>query len=149
MAIQDTLPAQARGTTAPTATLTPQLDNAVDPSRDMSADTPGDADARESGQAPGTATATTTAAAAVLTPRQQRMLVFEREWWRYAASRDDAIRAEFEVKPARYERELDALIDDDRALTVDPMLVKRLRRMRAARQRAQGSGLRRTGSTGR
>lgn len=73
---------------------------------------------------------------ATLSERELDMLVFEREWWRYAASRGDAIREHFGTDPARHDRDLDALIDDRRAMAVDPMLVKRLKRMRAARRRA-------------
>lgn len=74
-----------------------------------------------------------------LTAGERDMLVFEREWWRYATSRPDAIRERFEIKPARHDRALSELIDDPRALAFDPMLVKRLRRMRAQEQRVRAS----------
>ncbi|HEX7354257.1 MAG TPA: DUF3263 domain-containing protein, partial [Mycobacteriales bacterium] len=39
----------------------------------------------------------------------------------------------------RYYQILNALIDNPNALAVDPMLVKRLRRLRAARQRQRSA----------
>ncbi len=41
------------------------------------------------------------------------------------------------MSATRYYQVLNALIDDQAALAFDPMLVKRLRRMRASRQRAR------------
>lgn len=67
--------------------------------------------------------------------RSRRILDFEREWWRHAGAKEQAILEFFDVSPTRYYQLLNQLIDTDEALTYDPMLVKRLRRLRAARQR--------------
>lgn len=48
-----------------------------------------------------------------------------------------AIRELFDLSATRYYQILNALIDDPAALAHDPMLVKRLRRMRSSRQRAR------------
>jgi hypothetical protein len=65
----------------------------------------------------------------------QRMLDFEKQWWRYAGAKEQAIRDLFAMSATRYYQELNALIDRQDALVAEPMLVKRLRRLRAARQR--------------
>jgi hypothetical protein len=43
------------------------------------------------------------------------------------------------MSPTEYYQVLNALLDDESALAHDPMLVKRLRRMRATRQRGRGA----------
>lgn len=72
-----------------------------------------------------------------LTERERRILEFERSWWSYDGGRDAAVRDEFGLSPAEYHRALGALIDHPGALDHDPLLVKRLRRQRAARTRAR------------
>lgn len=72
-----------------------------------------------------------------LSARDQEILAFERQWWKYAGAKEQAIRELFDMSATRYYQVLNALIDSPAALAHDPMLVKRLRRMRAARQRAR------------
>jgi len=74
-----------------------------------------------------------------LDERSRRVLDFEREWWRYAGAKEQAVRERFEVSPTRYYQLLNRVIDDEAALRYDPMLVKRLRRLRAARQRQRAA----------
>jgi hypothetical protein len=74
-----------------------------------------------------------------LPAREREMLAFERQWWRYAGAKEAAIRERFGMSATRYYQVLNALVDRPEALVVDPLLVRRLRRMRAARQR-QRSG---------
>ena len=78
-------------------------------------------------------------ATAGLPAREREMLAFERQWWRYAGAKEAAIRERFGMSATRYYQVLNALVDRPEALAVDPLLVRRLRRMRAARQR-QHSG---------
>ena len=61
-----------------------------------------------------------------------RMLAFEEEWPRWSGRKDEAIRARFGVTPARYLQLLYRLIDTPEALADRPMLVRRLRRVRAS-----------------
>ncbi len=70
-----------------------------------------------------------------LDARSRAILDFEREWWKHPGVKQQAVRDRFGLSPARYYQLLNRLIDDDEALAYDPMLVKRLRRLRAARQR--------------
>ena len=74
-----------------------------------------------------------------LSDRDRRILEFERQWWKYAGAKEQAIRDLFDMSGTRYYQILNGLIDDPKALAADPMLVKRLRRMRAARQRARSA----------
>jgi hypothetical protein len=74
-----------------------------------------------------------------LSERDVKILEFERQWWRYAGAKEQAIRELFDCSATRYYQLLNALIDNPAALQADPMLVKRLRRMRSARQRARSA----------
>lgn len=78
-------------------------------------------------------------APAGLSERDLAILAFERQWWRYAGAKEQAIRDLFEMSATRYYQVLNALIDRPEALAGDPMLVKRLRRMRSERQRARSA----------
>ena len=78
-------------------------------------------------------------AGSTLSDRDRRVLEFERQWWKYAGAKEQAIRDLFEMSGTRYYQILNGLIDDPAALAFDPMLVKRLRRMRASRQRARSA----------
>jgi hypothetical protein len=70
-----------------------------------------------------------------LSERDAEILSFERQWWKFAGAKEQAIRDKFEMSATRYYQLLNALIDRPDALAHDPLLVKRLRRLRATRQR--------------
>ncbi|MFF2030804.1 DUF3263 domain-containing protein [Arthrobacter sp. NPDC058192] len=72
-----------------------------------------------------------------LSARDQQMLALERQWWKYAGAKEQAIRELFDLSATHYYQILNALIDTEEALAHDPMLVKRLRRLRTSRQRAR------------
>ena len=74
-----------------------------------------------------------------LAERDSRMLDFERAWAARIGAKDAAIRAEFGLSPARYYQVLYALIDSPVALRHDPLLVRRLQRLRDARARARAA----------
>ncbi|MFM8772470.1 MAG: DUF3263 domain-containing protein [Actinomycetota bacterium] len=78
-------------------------------------------------------------AAAAMSERDRRILEFERQWWKYAGAKEQAIRDLFDMSSTRYYQNLHAHLDTPAALAVDPMLVKRLRRMRASRQRVRSA----------
>jgi hypothetical protein len=78
-------------------------------------------------------------AVAGLSERDGAILGFERHWWKYAGAKEQAIRDQFQMSATRYYQVLNALIDRPEALAHDPLLVKRLRRLRAARQRARSA----------
>jgi hypothetical protein len=68
-----------------------------------------------------------------LDERALRVLAFENRSWQQVGRKAEAIREEFGISAARYYRILGELIDSPAALRQDPMLVKRLQRMREAR----------------
>ncbi|WP_083502501.1 DUF3263 domain-containing protein [Sphaerimonospora mesophila] len=74
-----------------------------------------------------------------LSDRDRRILAFERRWWRQAGAKEQAIRETFGISATRYYQLLSQLIDRPQALEHDPMLVQRLRRMRAGRRRERAT----------
>jgi hypothetical protein len=74
-----------------------------------------------------------------LSRRDREILVFERQWWKYAGAKEQAIRELFDMSSTRYYQVLNTLIDTPAALATDPLLVKRLRRLRASRQRQRSA----------
>jgi Protein of unknown function (DUF3263) len=74
-----------------------------------------------------------------LSGRELEILALERQWWRYAGAKEQAIRELFGISSTRYYQLLNALIDKPEALAEDAMLIKRLRRLRATRQRARAA----------
>ncbi len=74
-----------------------------------------------------------------LSERDSDILAFERHWWKFAGAKEQAIRERFELSATRYYQVLNALIDKPEALAHDPLLVKRLRRLRANRQRERSA----------
>jgi hypothetical protein len=79
------------------------------------------------------------AAAGQLSERDREIISFERQWLKYAGAKEQAIRELFDMSATRYYQVLNALIDSPAALEADPMLIKRLRRLRASRQRARSA----------
>lgn len=74
-----------------------------------------------------------------LTERECEILSFERQWWKYAGGKEQAIRELFALSATRYYQILNALLDRPESMEHDPMLVKRLRRLRSTRQRARSA----------
>lgn len=74
-----------------------------------------------------------------LDERSRRILDFERDWSRWAGAKDEQIKEHFGLSSSRYYQLLNRIIDDERALDYDPMLVRRLRRMRAVRRRKRAA----------
>jgi hypothetical protein len=72
-----------------------------------------------------------------LSERDQAILGFERQWWKYSGAKEAAIRELFDMSSTRYYQLINTLIDTPEAMEFDPMLVKRLRRMRSSRQAAR------------
>jgi Protein of unknown function (DUF3263) len=75
------------------------------------------------------------AGAAGLEDRGRRILDFEREAWKLTVSKERAIRETFGVSATRYHQLLRRVLERPEALAYDPMLVRRLQRVREARRR--------------
>ena len=74
-----------------------------------------------------------------LSERDTKILAFERQWWKYAGAKESAVREQFNMSATRYYQVLNALIDRPEALAEDPLLVRRLRRLRSQRQRQRSA----------
>lgn len=74
-----------------------------------------------------------------LTELEERLLAFERQWWKYPGAKETAVRERFDMSSTRYYQVLNTLIDRPAALAHDPMLVHRLRRLRTARARQRSA----------
>src|SRR3712207_8967332 len=59
-----------------------------------------------------------------LSERDQEVLDFERQWWKYAGAKEQAVREKFDMSSTRYYQVLNALIDRPEALAHDPLLVR-------------------------
>jgi hypothetical protein len=70
-----------------------------------------------------------------LSSRDRDLLDFERGWWQQQGPKERAIRERFGFSAARYQQLMNRLIDRPEALAYDPMLVRRLRRLREQRRR--------------
>ena len=68
------------------------------------------------------------------------ILAFERQWWRHAGAKESAIKENFNLAPAAYYQVLSVLIDKDVAYELEPMLIKRLRRLRDVRSSKRAEG---------
>ena len=78
--------------------------------------------------------------APVISERDAAILDFERGWWQLPIAKDQAIRERFSLSGAQYYQILNSLIDTREALAFDPLLVKRLRRLRAQRRAERVAG---------
>ena len=74
-----------------------------------------------------------------LSERDRAVLGFERQWWKYSGAKEAAIRELFDMSATRYYQLINSLIDTPEALEFDPMMVKRLRRMRSSRQASRSA----------
>lgn len=68
---------------------------------------------------------------------EQAMLAFERSWWKYAGAKESAIREQFGISATAYYQRLGRLMERPEAYMHDPVLVKRLRRLRETRAAAR------------
>jgi hypothetical protein len=74
-----------------------------------------------------------------LSELEVKMLEFERSWWRHAGVKESSIKELFNLTPPAYYQLLNNLIDREEALMAEPILVKRLRRLRESRTEARSS----------
>ena len=75
-----------------------------------------------------------------LTEREQALLDFEGSWWTLDDAKDTLIRAKFACSLDEYYQELNRLLEVPAALTYDPLVVRRLVRLRDRRRRARLEG---------
>jgi Protein of unknown function (DUF3263) len=87
--------------------------------------------------APRTAEAAAPEQCDALTEREREILAFEARWWKHAGAKEQAIRDSFALSSTRYYQVLNSLLDKPAAAAHDPVLVGRLRRLRATRARTR------------
>jgi len=80
-----------------------------------------------------------------LSEEERAVIAFERTWWRHQGAKERAIREGLGMSATRYYQILNAIIDLPAAADEDPLLVRRLRRQREARQRRRAA--RRSGTS--
>lgn len=72
-----------------------------------------------------------------LSDRDRALLDFENRWSSHSGAKEEAVRTELSLTPARYYQLLGRLVDTAEAVAYDPVLVHRLRRLRDAQERAR------------
>ena len=72
--------------------------------------------------------------------RDKAILDFERSWWAEPGPKELAIRQRFDLSATRYYQVLGALLESPDAADYDPLVVRRLRRLRDRRRRARYEG---------
>lgn len=78
----------------------------------------------------------------MLAERDRAVLEFEASWWTYPEPKDRAIREYLGMSATRYYQVLRRLLDDPAAESIDPLTVRRLRRVRErAKERRLGRRL--------
>jgi hypothetical protein len=75
-----------------------------------------------------------------LTDRDRAILDFERTWWSEPGPKAAAIQARLGLSPTRYYRLLAELLGSSEAAAYDPLVVRRLRKLRSNRRRARIEG---------
>ena len=70
-----------------------------------------------------------------LNDRERRILDFERDAWGLRMPKERAIRETFGISATRYHQLLHRIVDRPEAIAYDPMLVRRLRRLREIRRK--------------
>ena len=75
-----------------------------------------------------------------LSERDADILELERTAWTLPGPKEALIREQLGLSPTTYYKLLAALLDDPEALAHDPLVVRRLRRVRDQRRRARYEG---------
>lgn len=75
-----------------------------------------------------------------LNEREQAILDFERSWWKLQGPKEAAIRERFALSTTRYYQLLNELLDTPAAMEYDPLVVRRLQRLRTRRRAARMGG---------
>lgn len=72
-----------------------------------------------------------------LTDIEREILDFERTWWTEPGPKEQAITEKFDLSTTRYYQILNKLIDQPEAAEYDPLVVRRLIRLRDRRRQAR------------
>ena len=69
-----------------------------------------------------------------LSQRDRAILDFEQSWWESATPRDQAVREQFQLTESEYAEVLNQLVASEAAVLAEPLLIRRLRRLRDRRR---------------
>lgn len=75
-----------------------------------------------------------------LTQRDRDILDFEAAWWTESGPKEALIRERFELSATRYYQILNELLEMPEAYEYNPLVVRRLRRLRDRRRKARFEG---------
>ncbi len=75
-----------------------------------------------------------------LTDRDRAILEFERGWWLEEGPKEVAMRTRLDLSPSRYRELLARLLDEPEAMTLDPLLVRRLLKQRDRKRKTRFEG---------
>ncbi len=75
-----------------------------------------------------------------LTERQRAIIEFERTWWAEEGSKESIIRERFDLSTTRYYEIVSELLESEEAYEFDPLVIRRLQRLRTRRRRARFEG---------
>jgi hypothetical protein len=75
-----------------------------------------------------------------LTEREQAILDFEQRWWLLPGPKEASIKENLSVSATHYYHLLGRLLDSPEAMRYDPLVVRRLRRLRQYRRRVRFEG---------
>ena len=76
----------------------------------------------------------------VLSEQERAILAFEGNWWTHQGEKDALVLERFGLPPDRYATVLAELLDRPEALDHDPLVVRRLLRLRDRNRRARVDG---------
>jgi hypothetical protein len=75
-----------------------------------------------------------------LTDKEKAVLDFEASWWQEGGPKEVRIREQLELSPTRFYAILQELMESAEAMEYNPLVVRRMRRMRERRRRARYEG---------
>ena len=75
-----------------------------------------------------------------LSERDKAILDLERTWWSHPGSKEQLVKDAVGLSTTRYREVLAELTDSEDALAYDPLVVRRLRRLRDRRRRERFEG---------
>jgi len=76
-----------------------------------------------------------------LTELERSIIDFERSWWAEPGPKETAIADKFDVSTTQYYQLLNELIDNPDAADYDPLVVRRLQRLRNRRRQTRYSAV--------
>jgi hypothetical protein len=74
-----------------------------------------------------------------LTDQERKILDIEKSWWAFSGAKEQAIRDRLNISAVTFYQRLNTMLDDPRIEAAEPVLVHRLQRLRAQRQRSRSA----------